>query len=96
MQIDDILLNKLQRLGSISLEEQKLQETKENLSEIVNFVENINSLELNDIPASFNPLDTNGFMREDLPQNNGEIAKDVLKHAPLSEEYFFIVPKIIE
>ncbi|CAM2934841.1 Asp-tRNA(Asn)/Glu-tRNA(Gln) amidotransferase subunit GatC [Helicobacter burdigaliensis] len=96
MKIDDLLLAKLQRLGSINLEEEKLQETKENLSEIVNFVENINSLELENIPASFNPLDSKGFMREDLPCGDENIAKDILSHAPLSEESFFIVPKIIE
>ncbi|MBX7490957.1 Asp-tRNA(Asn)/Glu-tRNA(Gln) amidotransferase subunit GatC [Helicobacter turcicus] len=96
MTIDTALLNKLTRLGGITLEYEKLETTKNNLSEIVNFVENINTLDLNDIPASFNPLDSKLPMRQDIAESKLEIAKSVLKHAPNAEDDFFIVPKIIE
>ncbi|WP_299547915.1 Asp-tRNA(Asn)/Glu-tRNA(Gln) amidotransferase subunit GatC [uncultured Helicobacter sp.] len=96
MTINTELLNKLTRLGGITLEEDKLEMTKNHLSEIVNFVENINTLDLEDIPASFNPLDSKLPMREDLVESKPQIAKSVLEHAPSVEENFFIVPKIIE
>ena len=56
MTIDIALLSRLSKLGGIALEEEKIEETKNHLSEIVNFVENINKLDLDEIPASFNPL----------------------------------------
>ena len=62
----------------------------------MHFVENINKLDLEDIPASFNPINSKLPMREDIPQSKSEIASDTLKYAPNSEENFFIVPKIIE
>lgn len=96
MTIDVALLNRLTKLGGIALEEEKLEETKSHLSEIVDFVENINKLDLDGIPASFNPLDSKLPMREDIIESKPQIAKDVLKNAPSAEENFFIVPKIIE
>ncbi|WP_276952877.1 Asp-tRNA(Asn)/Glu-tRNA(Gln) amidotransferase subunit GatC [Helicobacter rodentium] len=96
MTIDVALLNRLTKLGGITLEEEKLEETKSHLSEIVDFVENINKLDLDGIPASFNPLDSKLPMREDIVESKLQIAKDVLKNAPSAEDNFFIVPKIIE
>ena len=96
MVIDKTLLEKLQRLASLELSEKEQETAKENLSEIVNFIENINKLDLEGIPTSFNPLDTKLPMRDDTPHNNPKIAQSILKNAPLSEDNFFIVPKIIE
>ena len=96
MTIDVALLNRLTKLGGITLEEEKLEETKSHLSEIVDFVENINKLDLDGIPASFTPLDSKLPMREDIVESKPQIAKDVLKNAPSAEDNFFIVPKIIE
>lgn len=96
MTIDVALLNRLTKLGGITLEEEKLEETKSHLSEIVDFVENINKLDLDGIPASFNPLDSKLPMREDIVESEPQIAKDILKNAPSAEDNFFIVPKIIE
>ena len=94
--IDENLLNRLSRLGGIALDESKLEETKNNLSEIVDFVENINKLDLDEIPASFNALDSKLPMRDDVIESKAQITEDVLKHAPSAEDNFFIVPKIIE
>ena len=96
MTIDVALLNRLTKLGGITLEEEKLEETKSHLSEIVDFVENMNKLDLDGIPASFNPLDSKLPMREDIVESKPQIAKDILKNAPSAEDNFFIVPKIIE
>lgn len=96
MNINDELINKLQRLASLEIDSNKLDSTKQNLSEIVNFVENINTLNLDNIEASFNAIKSELQMREDIPYNNAEVRDLILKEAPSSEDGFFIVPKIIE
>lgn len=96
MNINDELINKLQRLASLEIDSNKLDSTKQNLSEIVNFVENINTLNLDNIEASFNAIKSELQMREDIPYNNAEARDSILKEAPSSEDGFFIVPKIIE
>ncbi|MDA3968583.1 Asp-tRNA(Asn)/Glu-tRNA(Gln) amidotransferase subunit GatC [Helicobacter ibis] len=95
MNINDELINKLQRLASLEIDSNKLDSTKQNLSEIVNFVENINTLNLDNIEASFNAIKSELQMREDIPYN-AEVRDLILKEAPSSEDGFFIVPKIIE
>ncbi|MDD6056392.1 MAG: Asp-tRNA(Asn)/Glu-tRNA(Gln) amidotransferase subunit GatC [Helicobacter sp.] len=96
MQIDTQLIERLSKLGGIALNEKEQEVAKANLSEIVNFVENINSLDLDGIPASFNVLDSTLQMREDVAVDKSTIAKSILEHAPKAEDNFFIVPKIIE
>ncbi len=96
MTIDVALLQRLAKLGGIALEEGRIEETKNHLSEIVSFVENINKLDLDAIPASFNPLDSKLPMRQDCVESKPKIAKDIIKNAPNAEDNFFIVPKIIE
>lgn len=96
MTIDDTLLNKLQKLASLEIDSSRIDDTKNNLSEIVNFVENINNLNLNDIEASFSSIKGSIQMREDDVRSNAEARKIILDNAPQSEDNFFIVPKIIE
>ncbi|WP_104721988.1 Asp-tRNA(Asn)/Glu-tRNA(Gln) amidotransferase subunit GatC [Helicobacter mesocricetorum] len=96
MSIDTNLLTHLQKLANISLKEQEIEQTKEHLNEIINFIENINNLDLENIPTFFSQINSALPMREDIPISNTDIAKDILKNAPKSEDNFFIVPKIIE
>lgn len=92
MQIDDKLLSKLERLGMIEIEEDKKEEIKSQLSEILGFVDNIASL---DIQTLGSKTELKTPMREDIPQDS-QIQQDVLSHAPRAEDGYFIVPKIIE
>lgn len=92
MQIDDKLLSKLERLGMIEIEEDKKEEIKSQLSEILGFVDNIASL---DIQTLSSKTELKTPMREDIPQDS-QIQQDVLSHAPRAEDGYFIVPKIIE
>lgn len=92
MQIDDKLLSKLERLGMIEIEEGKKEEIKSQLSEILGFVDNIASL---DIQTLSSKIELKTPMREDIPQDS-QIQQDVLSHAPRAEDGYFIVPKIIE
>lgn len=92
MQIDDKLLSKLERLGMLEIEESKKEEIKSQLSEILGFVDNIASL---DIQTLSSKTELKTPMREDIPQDS-QIQQDVLSHAPRAEDGYFIVPKIIE
>lgn len=91
MQIDDKLLDKLERLSMIKIDENKREVIKSQLSEILGFVENIANLDTNIdfVEEEKTP------MREDVVVDS-HIAKDVLSHAPKAQNGFFIVPKIIE
>ncbi len=95
-QLDDTLLKKLEKLSSLEIEESKRASTIQEISKIVDFVENLSELDLNDKDASFSTIEGGTPFREDVPANDPKIIQTILEHAPASRDGFFIVPKIIE
>ena len=96
MKIDDTLLQKLEKLSSLKISDDKREGVIHQLSEIVSFVENLNELDLAHEEATFTTVAGGTPMREDTPFVNPDIIKTILTHAPQSENGFFVVPKIIE
>lgn len=96
MKIDNDLLKKLETLSSLEIEENKREGTIKQLSEIVEFVENLNELNLDNEEATFTTVKGGTPMREDIPSVNPDIIKTILSNAPISEQDCFVVPKIIE
>jgi aspartyl-tRNA(Asn)/glutamyl-tRNA(Gln) amidotransferase subunit C len=96
MTIDDALLAKLEKLSMLKIEDEKREEVKGQIANILSFVENLNELdgELSDI--SFPVVRSAQPFRADEPKTNPEIIETILKNAPKTEESFFVVPKIIE
>jgi len=95
MNIDEKLLHKLEKLSKIELDEEKRSGMQKELTDIVNFVENLSSLDTSDIEGTFTTLKGGTPLREDIPFKS-EIADSILQSAPRSEDGFFVVPKIIE
>ncbi len=96
MKIDDKLLAKLEKLSSLEIVSEKREDTIKEIGKIVDFVENLNELDLDDKEASFLTIDGGTPFREDVPKSDPKIIKTILENAPKSEGGFFVVPKIIE
>lgn len=92
MQIDDALLDKLQKMAMLEIDENKREEIKTQLSEILNFVENLSSIKTEEIKESCKQKTP---LREDIVKDS-QIYQAVLDHAPCAKDGFFIVPKILE
>ena len=96
MQVDDALLTKLEKLSFLKVSDDKREEIKGQLSEIMNFVDNLAELNTDGVDDKFAMSDSPTKLREDTPLCNSEINDSIIKNAPLSGDHFFIVPKIIE
>lgn len=96
MQIDDALLTKLEKLSFLKVSDDKREEIIGQLSEIVNFVDNLSDLNTDGVDDNFAMNDESTMLRVDSPSCNSQINDDILKNAPQSGDNFFIVPKIIE
>lgn len=96
MQVDEKLLTYLEKLSYLKVSDDKRQEIVAQLSEVVAFVDNLSELDTKNVDETFAMNDQATFMREDLPNCDRTINEMILKNAPLSDENFFIVPKIIE
>ena len=96
MQIDDALLTKLEKLSYLEIAKDKREEMISQLSEIVSFVDNLSELDTTDMDPVFAMTTKGTRLREDTPSSSKEVSESILRNAPLSEDNFFIVPKIIE
>ncbi len=96
MQIDDAVLAKLEKLSHLRIDEDKKEEVKEQLTGILDYIENLNELDTDTLSATFSTLEGGTPLREDTARDNNHIAKDILAHAPEAKDDFFIVPAIIE
>ncbi len=96
MQIDEKLLSRLEKLSNLKINVDKRAEIMVQLSEIVGFVDNLSELDTQNIDVTCAITDQATKLREDIIKCNSDISHDILKHAPMSQNDFFIVPKIIE
>ena len=96
MQVDNALLTKLEKLSFLKVSDDKREEIINQLSEIVNFVDNLTDLNTDGVDDNFAMNDNSTRLREDVINANPTINKDIMRHAPKSVDDFFIVPKIID
>ncbi|HZF69508.1 Asp-tRNA(Asn)/Glu-tRNA(Gln) amidotransferase subunit GatC [Sulfuricurvum sp.] len=96
MQIDETLLQRLEKLSYLQIPEEQREDMISQLSEIVSFVDNLSELNTDGISATFAMSDVSTSLREDIGVVDRTINDDILAHAPHAQEHFFIVPKIIE
>jgi len=94
--IDDKTLDKLAKLSSITLDENNKESLKSELEDIIEFVDNLNDINVDKIDATFTTISGGTPLREDIVQNKSELSEHIIKHSPKNENGYFIVPKIIE
>ena len=96
MTVDDTTIEKLAKLSSLEIDDSRKESLKQELGEIINFVENLNEIDVSHIEATFTTVEGGTPLREDESKQDLEMSNHILEHAPQSEDGYFIVPKIIE
>ncbi|GGD49221.1 glutamyl-tRNA(Gln) amidotransferase subunit C [Malaciobacter pacificus] len=96
MTVDDKLIEKLAKLSSLEIDDSRKENLKSELADIINFVENLNEIDVSNIEATFSTIEGGTPLREDESKQDLELSNHILKNAPKSEDGYFIVPKIIE
>lgn len=96
MQVDDALLTRLENLSYLKISDEKREEIIEQLGELVAFVDNLSELNTESTDDTFAMTENGTYARPDKAESDISISKEILAHAPKSEDDFFIVPKIIE
>ena len=94
--IDDILLAKLEKLSSLRIEDDNKEKMKSDIAQMLEFVNNLNEVDVSNVEATFSTISGGTPFREDVAIQNKEISDSILKNAPKSEDNYFVVPKIIE
>ena len=95
MPIDKNQVKKVAKLSRISLDDSKLESLSKDLVSILNFVEQLNKLDTNQIKPLTSIIDKSLDTRDDTVRD-GQIKDQILKNSPEKNEDFFIVPKVVD
>jgi aspartyl-tRNA(Asn)/glutamyl-tRNA(Gln) amidotransferase subunit C len=95
MVVTDTLVNKLAHLSRLQFNDEEKEEIKNDLKRMILFVEKLNELNLEGVePLLHMSGEVNVFRADEV---GGSISREeALKNAPLHDEQFFKVPKVIK
>ena len=99
MSIDKDTVRKVAHLARIAEPEQRLEPLAAELNGILDWIEQLNEVDIEGVEAMASTVDVQLPMREDVCQDGptgGGQPENVTANAPKSEDNFFVVPKVVE
>ena len=95
MQVDEATVRRIARLARIKITEEEAKGLVKQLSGILNWVEQLGEVDTSAVEPMTRVVPIELKKREDAVTDGGK-AQDILKNAPMAEDGFFVVPKIVE
>ncbi len=95
MSIDLNAVRRIAHLARIDVDDSEAPHLRDEINAILKFVEALNAVDVEGVEPMTSVIPMRLPMREDVV-TDGEIASLVLANAPLTEDGFFLVPKVIE
>ncbi len=95
MTVDAATVKRIGSLARIRIEENEVASYQEELNAILGFVEQLNEVDVSGVEpmTSVAPM---SLRRRDDVVSDGGYAEKIVGNAPLSEDNFFMVPKVVE
>ncbi|MEO9004496.1 MAG: Asp-tRNA(Asn)/Glu-tRNA(Gln) amidotransferase subunit GatC [Ginsengibacter sp.] len=95
MDINDAMIDKLAHLSRLEFSESEKHEIRQELEQMIGFIEKLNELDTKGVEPLLHMSDNINIFRKD--EVKGEMQRqDVFKNAPLHDDQFFKVPKVIK
>lgn len=95
MQVDEATVRRIARLARIKITEAEAKGLKAELSGILNWVEQLDEVDTSSVEPLTRVVPIELRQREDKV-TDGEIADEIVKNAPMIEDHYFVVPKVVE
>lgn len=95
MQVDEATVRRIARLARIKITDEEASALKGELSGILDWVEQLDEVDTSAVEPMTRVVAQDLHKRKD-EVTDGEIASTVVANAPLSEDDFFVVPKVVE
>jgi aspartyl-tRNA(Asn)/glutamyl-tRNA(Gln) amidotransferase subunit C len=95
MSVDLVAVRRIAHLARIGVSDAETPHLQNEINAILKFVEALNEVDVEGVEPMTSVTPMRLPMREDVV-TDGEIAAKVLANAPLTEDGFFLVPKVIE
>ncbi len=95
MSVDDATVRRIAHLARIKVEDDEVAHLRGELNAILNWVEQLQAVDVEGVEPMTSVTPMKMKMREDQVTDGG-IADQVTKNAPMSDDNFFLVPKVVE
>jgi aspartyl-tRNA(Asn)/glutamyl-tRNA(Gln) amidotransferase subunit C len=95
MSLDRETVRRIAYLARIDVPDERLDQMAGELDNIIAWVEQLSEVNTDDVEPMTRVGDRKMPMREDVV-NDGDIQSDVTANAPVSEDGFYIVPRVVE
>jgi len=95
MSVDADTVRRIAHLARIAVAENEIEHLKGELNAMLAFVEQLSAVKVEGVEpmTSVTPM---AMKKRVDAVTDGNIAEDVVRNAPVSEEKFFLVPKVVE
>jgi aspartyl-tRNA(Asn)/glutamyl-tRNA(Gln) amidotransferase subunit C len=95
MHVDEDTVRRIARLARIKVTDAEAKALEKELSGILDWIEQLDEVDTRNVEPMTSVVAMTLKKRPDRV-SDGDIADDIVKNAPASEQHFFVVPKIVE
>lgn len=95
MSVDIKTVKRVARLSRIAVKDDEAERMARELNAILGFVEQLDEVDVNNVEPLTSVIPMSLRTRKDVV-TDGNKAADIVANAPLTEDHFFLVPKVIE
>lgn len=95
MQVDEATVRRIARLARIKITDEEATSLQSELSGILDWVKQLDEVQTDGVEPMTRVIPMTLKKRADVVTDGGK-ADDIVKNAPVSEDHFFVVPKVIE
>jgi aspartyl-tRNA(Asn)/glutamyl-tRNA(Gln) amidotransferase subunit C len=94
MNVNDELIDKIANLARLEFNSEEKEDIKSDLQQMIEFIDKLNELDTTGVEPLLHMSENMNVLRED--EVSGTISREeALRNAPLHDEQFFKVPKVI-
>jgi aspartyl-tRNA(Asn)/glutamyl-tRNA(Gln) amidotransferase subunit C len=95
MSVDAATVRRIAHLARIAVAESEVEHLQGELNAMLAFVEQLSEVDVEGVEPMTSVIPMEMKKRADVV-NDGEIADDVVRNAPETQDHFFLVPKVVE
>lgn len=95
MHVDETTVRRIARLARVKITDEEAKGLEAELSGILDWVEQLKQVDTTGVEPMTRVVAQHLKKRADVVDDGGK-ADDIVRNAPLTEDHFFVVPKVVE
>ena len=95
MSVDAATVKRVAHLARIALPDSEVERMQGELNAILSFVEELSKVDIEGVEPMTSVTPMRLKLRDDTVTDGG-VADEILANAPMSDDHFFAVPKVVE